>query len=176
MIEMSDLKLTIRRAVPDDASAYAVILGDESVFPGTLQLPYPTEAGWRERLTAKTNEGDIHLVAESNNEIVAHAMIFGNPQMRRRHACALGISVIGHAQGKGVGSALMKAMTDYADQWTTFLRIELTVFADNTNAIALYKKFGFEQEGLLRQYALRSGRFDDVITMARFNKNQAVVK
>jgi len=29
---------------------------------------------------------------------------------------------------------------------------------------------------LLRQYALRSGRFDDVITMARFNKNQSVVK
>ena len=61
------MKLTIRRAVPDDASAYAVILGDESVFPGTLQLPYPTEAGWRERLTAKTNEGDIHLVWHSPN-------------------------------------------------------------------------------------------------------------
>ena len=40
---MSDLKLTIRRAVPDDAAAYALILGDDSVFPGTLQLPYPTE-------------------------------------------------------------------------------------------------------------------------------------
>ena len=173
---MSDLKLTIRRAVPDDESAYAVILGDESVFPGTLQLPYPTEAGWRERLTAKTNEGDIHLVAESDNEIVAHAMLFGVPQMRRRHACVLGISVIGYAQGKGVGSALMKALIDYADNWTTFLRIELTVFADNTHAITLYKKFGFEQEGVLRNYSLRNGRFDDVITMARFNKNQAVVQ
>jgi putative acetyltransferase len=85
-------------------------------------------------------------------------------------------SVIGHAQGKGVGSALMKALIDYADNWTTFLRIELTVYADNTNAIALYKKFGFEQEGLLRHYGLRSGSFDDVITMARFNKNQAVVQ
>ena len=103
-------------------------------------------------------------------------MLFGVPQMRRRHACVLGISVIGHAQGKGVGSALMKALIDYADNWTTFLRIELTVYADNTNAIALYKKFGFEQEGVLRNYSLRNGRFDDVITMARFNKNQAVVQ
>ena len=88
----------------------------------------------------------------------------------------LGISVIGHSQGKGVGTALMKAMTDYADQWTTFLRIELSVYTDNANAIALYKKFGFEQEGVLRHYGLRNGRFDDVISMARFNKNQAVVQ
>ena len=173
---MNELKLTIRRAVPDDAAAYALILGDDSVFPGTLQLPYPTEPLWKERLSAKANEGDIHLVAESDNEIVAHAMLFGVPQMRRRHACVLGISVIGHAQGKGVGSALMKALIDYADNWTTFLRIELTVFADNTHAITLYKKFGFEQEGVLRNYSLRNGRFDDVITMARFNKNQAVVQ
>jgi putative acetyltransferase len=101
-------------------------------------------------------------------------MIFGNPQMKRRHACAIGITVIGHAQGKGVVSALMKAMTDYAEPWTTFLRIELTVFADNTNAIALYKKFGFEQEGLLRNYILRNGRFEDVNAMARLNLKQAM--
>lgn len=100
----------------------------------------------------------------------------GNQRMRRRHSCLLGISVIGPAQGKGVGTAMMKAITEYADKWTTFTRIELTVFADNSNAISLYKKFGFEEEGLLRHYALRNGRFEDVISMARFNKNQAVVK
>jgi putative acetyltransferase len=90
---MSDLKLTIRRAVPDDAAAYALILGDDSVFPGTLQLPYPTEPLWKERLTAKANEGDIHLVAESDNKIFANAMLFGVPQMRRRHACVLAKTV-----------------------------------------------------------------------------------
>jgi putative acetyltransferase len=87
-----------------------------------------------------------------------------------------GLAVIGHAQGKGVGSALLKAMIDYADSWTTFLRIELTVYADNAKAIALYKKFGFEQEGVLRNYSLRNGRFEDVLTMARFNPNQALAK
>ena len=71
---------------------------------------------------------------------------------------------------------MMKAITEYVDKWTTFTRIELTVFADNTNAISLYKKFGFEEEGLLRHYALRNGRFEDVISMARFNKNQVFVE
>jgi putative acetyltransferase len=176
MNDMSDLKLTIRRAVPDDAAGYCALMGDEVVFPGTLQLPYPTETHWRERISGKATEGDIHLVAVKGSEIVGSAGVIGHTQMRRRHACVLGISVIGHAQGKGVGSALMKALIDYADNWTTFLRIELTVYADNTNAITLYKKFGFEQEGLLRNYSLRNGRFEDVITMARFNPNQAVAK
>ena len=176
MIEMSDLKFSIRRAVPDDAAGYCELMGDESVFPGLLQLPYPTEAAWRERLSSKSNEGDILLVAVDNGEVIGHISLFGNTRMRRRHVAILGLAVIGHSQGKGVGTALMKAMTDYADQWTTFLRIELSVYTDNANAIALYKKFGFEQEGVLRHYGLRNGRFDDVISMARFNKNQAVVQ
>ncbi len=172
---MSDLNVTIRRAVPDDAQGYCDLMGDEAVYPGTLQLPYPTEMNWRERLSGKTSEGDLKLVAVAEGEIVGAASIIGYTQMRRRHVCALGISVIGQAQGQGVGKALMKALTEYADHWTTFLRIELTVYSDNLNAIALYKKFGFEQEGVLRNYALRKGCFADVISMARFNPSQAVV-
>ena len=139
---MSDLKISIRRAEPNDAAGYCELMRNEDVFAGLLQLPYPTETAWRERLTSKSNEGDILLVAVDKGEVIGQISLFGNTQMRRRHAAIFGLSVIGHAQGKGVGSALMKAMIDYADRWTTFLRIELTVYADNASAIALYKKFG----------------------------------
>ena len=73
------------------------------------------------------------------------------------------------AQGQGVGSALMAALMDYADRWAAVLRIELTVFADNARAVALYQKFGFVQEGLLRAYGLRAGRYQDTLTMARLH-------
>ena len=49
------------------------------------------------------------------------------------------------------------------------LRIELTVFADNAGAIRLYERHGFKREGYHRGYALRSGRYDDVVTMARWH-------
>jgi putative acetyltransferase len=176
MIDMSDLKISIRRAEPNDAAGCCELMRNEDVFAGLLQLPYPTETAWRERLSSKSNEGDILLVAVDNSEVIGQISLFGNTQMRRRHAAMFGLAVIGHAQGKGVGSALLKAMIDYADSWTTFLRIELTVYADNAKAIALYKKFGFEQEGVLRNYSLRNGRFEDVLTMARFNPNQALAK
>ena len=176
MIDMSDLKFSIRRAVSDDAKGFCELMEDESVFSGLLQMPFPTESSWKDRIGSRSNEGDLQLVAVSEGKLISTVGVVGNQRMRRRHSCLLGISVIGPAQGKGVGTAMMKAITEYADKWTTFTRIELTVFADNTNAISLYKKFGFEEEGLLRHYALRNGRFDDVISMARFNPNQAVAK
>ena len=42
-----------------------------------------------------------------------------------------------------------------------------TVFADNLRAIRLYQRFGFEQEGVLRNYAFRAGAFADAHLMAR---------
>ncbi|NDA71910.1 MAG: GNAT family N-acetyltransferase [Betaproteobacteria bacterium] len=45
--------------------------------------------------------------------------------------CSLGISVVSRAHGQGVGTTLMARLTEFADKWTTYLRIELTVFSDN---------------------------------------------
>jgi putative acetyltransferase len=69
--------------------------------------------------------------------------------------------------GRGVGSALMQAMIDQADRWLGLKRLELTVWTDNHRAIALYERFGFEREGVLRDYALRDGVFVDALAMAR---------
>ncbi len=70
-------------------------------------------------------------------------------------------------QGRGVGSALMRAVIDLADKWLNLTRIELTVYTDNEPAIALYRKFGFQIEGTLRNYAFRDGEFVSAYVMAR---------
>jgi L-phenylalanine/L-methionine N-acetyltransferase len=70
---------------------------------------------------------------------------------------------------QGVGNALMLALLDYADRWALLLRIELTVYADNARAIALYRRHGFAVEGTHRAYALRDGAFVDALAMARLH-------
>jgi putative acetyltransferase len=79
----------------------------------------------------------------------------------------LGMGVATAWQGKGVGSKLLAAALDIADNWMNLRRVELSVYADNEGAIALYRKFGFETEGLFRDYAVRDGVFVDALSMAR---------
>jgi len=74
----------------------------------------------------------------------------------------------------GVGTALMKALLDIADNWLMLVRVELTVFEDNERAIHLYEKLGFEKEGLMRLAAIslaaiRNGKYENQYIMARIN-------
>jgi putative acetyltransferase len=166
------MSITIRRAAPKDAAAYARILGDPGVYPGLMQLPYTNEDLWRTRLADSCEPGkaDLLLCAETDGEVVGTSGLHPvGVALRRRHAMMLGISVAREAQGRGVGTALMGAMCDYADRWAGVLRLELTVYVDNAAAIALYRKFGFVVEGTHRAYALRDGAYADVYAMARLH-------
>jgi L-phenylalanine/L-methionine N-acetyltransferase len=164
--------ITVRRASVKDAAAYARVMGHPEVFPQLLQVPFNDEEVWKARLAENTAPGktDLHLVAELDGEVVGNCGLHASsPQLRRRHAMALGIAVAHEAHGRGVGSALMRAMCDYADNWVQALRMELTVFTDNHRAIALYRKFGFVLEGTHRGYAMRHGEYVDVHSMARWH-------
>ena len=164
--------LTLRSIQAHDAPAIAQLMSDPEVFANMLQLPYPTEEAWTQRLSAPQTGHGLQLVALQGGQVLGFASLHSaGPQVRRRHAVILGISVARHAHGQGVGSALMRALTEYADQWGHILRIELTVFADNARAIALYERFGFEHEGRLKGFALRNGQYSDGLSMARLHPN-----
>jgi len=176
---MQNAQIIIRRQTQQDAAALARILGDMDVLPNLMQLPYTSEEVWKARLAepARPGSNDISLVAERGGQVVGSAGLFSpGLQVRRRHVSALGISVAREAQTQGVGSALMQALCDYADRWAQILRIELTVFADNTHAVALYQRFGFEHEGRHRGYALRDGIYTDVFSMARLHPAPPLIR
>jgi putative acetyltransferase len=160
------MSYTIRRAGPEDADALTAVYSDPSVIAGTLQLPYATPLLWRERLAAADSR--IHLVACDGRVIVGNLGMHTNPTTpRRKHAAGLGMGVISAHQRKGVGSQLLAAAIDLADNWYGITRLELSVFVDNEAGVALYTKFGFAIEGTLRAYALRNGAYVDTYTMAR---------
>ncbi len=166
------MTITIRRARPDDAAAIAVMMDQPVVYANLMQMPFASEESHRTRIIEGLAPGksDLSLVAEKDGKVVGSSGLHPvGPGSRRRHVVMLGISVAAEAQRQGAGSALMQAMCDYADRWLGALRIELTVYVDNAGAIALYRKFGFETEGRHRGYALRDGRYVDVLAMARLH-------
>ena len=168
------MSLIIRRAKASDAAAIAEQFSDPDVYGGTLQLPFPSEELWAQRLAGNNPP------APGSNEIVLTAVVADKPvalaglhpvgaSVRRRHVMSLGITVAKPHQGQGVGDALMTALLDYADNWAQILRIELTVFHDNQRAIRLYERHGFAPEGRFKAYALRDGAYTDVLAMARLH-------
>jgi putative acetyltransferase len=168
------MAIVVRRATTRDAAAFARMMGDPAVYAGLMQLPYPSEEMWSQRLAELLLPGktDVMLVAELDDRVAGSCGLHPvGPALRRRHVMMLGISVAPEVQRRGVGSALMAAMCDYADRWAGILRLELTVYADNLPALALYRRFGFEVEGRHRAYALRDGCYVDALGMARLHPN-----
>jgi putative acetyltransferase len=166
---------TLRRARSSDAEAFVRMMEEPAVYAQLLQLPFPDVEAWRTRLSsqaaaAAAQGSDLHLVAEVDGAVIASAGLSAvGTSPRRRHAMHLGMSVSLPWQGKGIGSALMAALCDYADNWLGVLRIELGVYADNERAQALYRRFGFELEGRQRAHALRNGQLVDTLMMARLH-------
>jgi L-phenylalanine/L-methionine N-acetyltransferase len=160
------VNVEIRRVEPGDYKAVCAVHAQPNALAGTLQLPFPSEEAWKERL-AKFGERDFGLVARIEGEIVGMLSLQVSPRLRRAHVGDLGMAVHDKWAGKGIGSALMKAAIELADNWLNLTRLELTVYTDNEPALRLYKKLGFEIEGTHRKYAFRDGGYVDAYTMAR---------
>ena len=162
--------MQVRKARVADAECFARMMADPGVYPQLLQMPYGDADLWRQRLTemCAAGKGDLLLVVEVGGQVAGSAGLHStSASPRRRHAMGLGIQVQPRWQGRGVGALLMQSLCDYADRWLGLTRIELTVYTDNQRAQALYRRFGFVEEGVHRGYALRDGVFVDALSMAR---------
>jgi putative acetyltransferase len=157
--------IVIRAQGPEDIPDLTEAFNQPRAVWGTLQLPYVSVDARRARNAASAS-GTIRLVAVVDGKAVG-AISLQRFENRRAHVGAIGMGVHDAYAGRGVGSALMAAVIDLADRWLNLKRLELEVWADNVPAIALYEKFGFEREGLLRAEGFRDGAYADSLAMAR---------
>jgi putative acetyltransferase len=161
--------ITIRSLDPKaDLAAWTALHNQLPVASGTLRIPYTPESEWARRFEQR-NEGRA-LIVELDGEIVGGGA-FWIGQGRRRYTGAFGMSVDSRYHGQGIGSTLLAAIVDLADNWYNLRRLELEVHADNPAGIALYEKFGFEIEGIYRNYSYRNGEFVDALAMARLRRD-----
>ena len=163
---MSVREVVIRHSEPEDYRAVHLVYCSPNAMAGTLELPFSSEQDWREKLSGREDD-NVTLVACVDGEVVGHLalMVYANPGTR--HSGHFGIAVRDDWLGKGVGTRLMEACVDLADNWLALTRLDLRVYVDNAPAIALYGKFGFEREGTHRRFAFRNGEYVDAHVMAR---------
>jgi len=139
------------------AALFAAVAGERT---GIATEP-PVDIGERAAQFARTAAGSV--VAVAGCQVVGLLHIDASP-----HGFGeLGMLVDRGWRGRGVGSALIRAAISWARD-RGLHKLCLEVFAHNTVAIALYRKYGFVEEGRRTgQYRRASGELWDSIVMGR---------
>lgn len=159
--------LIVRPAIPRDAESF--VEGYRSVaaerrFLQVEEVHTPPRV-YRRRFRRSWTPDAAHLLAVEGDRVVGSLSIRRDAEPPTRHVATLGMFVVADRRRRGIGSALMAEALRWARQHRV-LRIELTVYPHNEAASALYRKFGFGEEGRLVRHAKKSYGYEDEILMA----------
>jgi RimJ/RimL family protein N-acetyltransferase len=169
--------VTIRTAQPDDAApllAYVRSVAAETPFfimeADEFDFSDEQERQWiQDHLDGP---GTLVLLAEVSGEVVGSLSFENGPHRRIAHRGTFGFSVAKDWRGKGIGTALLQILIDWAKDNPLIEKIGMAVCANNERAIRVYRKLGFVEEGRRpREMKLGPGQYVDDILMYRFVKS-----
>jgi RimJ/RimL family protein N-acetyltransferase len=109
--------------------------------------------------------GNPQFVAVDDGKVIGWCDIRRDAVPVYHHSGHLGMGVAKDFRGRGIGQQLIEATLQQAKA-NGFERIELSVYAKNTRARALYEKVGFKIEGTRIRGKKADGEYDDVHMMA----------
>jgi ribosomal protein S18 acetylase RimI-like enzyme len=125
-----------------------------------------TAAVYRRRFRRSWNDDEAHIVAVEGGRVVGYVMVGRDRNPVTRHVASLGLAVAADRRRRGIGTALLLE----AIRWGRAVGVEkllLSVYPDNVPAIALYRRFGFVDEGRLSRQSRKSyGDVDEILMAA----------
>jgi RimJ/RimL family protein N-acetyltransferase len=169
------MKLEIRDAKPADSSSllkYLEKLLSEPDHNGPLlagEFNRTNEEQIKIIESFQSEPNSVCFIAEQNNEIVGEINLRGNQRKALQHCAVLGMSVDREHRGKGIGTKLLSHALVWATNSKIIERLELVVLTTNLQAIDMYRRAGFAEEGIRRK-AIKFGasNYIDDILMAKF--------
>lgn len=112
------------------------------------------------------SNGPVYYAVE-NGKVVGWCDVFPEENPRQNHRGGMGMGILPEHRGQGIGRKLVLAVLDHCKR-IGLEKVELHVYTTNLPAIALYKKLGFEQEGLIKKYRKVDGQYFDCLAMGKF--------
>lgn len=161
-------RVRLRRMGPEDASDVVRMRRDPEVQAQLFSERPPTvdeHLRWLAEIGARGDRHEFMIVDRASGRSVG-TIGLSHIDPRHRHA-EYGV-VIGDpgARGKGFASEASRLLLDYAFGALGLHRVYLHVLVGNEPALRLYRRVGFEPEGVLREHVWKGGGFRDVAVMA----------
>ncbi|MGE5560623.1 MAG: N-acetyltransferase family protein [Chloroflexota bacterium] len=160
--------IVIRPAEAGDAAGLLRLSNDiraEGVYY-VAEEPRLSVEEYSEYLQALDKDRNLVLAACDDTRIVGTITAISGYLRKTRHVAELGIGIAAGYRNAGIGAALLATAIDWC-RGRGFIRLELSVFASNERAIALYRRFGFCEEGRRRAKYAIDGRYVDEVLMGR---------
>jgi RimJ/RimL family protein N-acetyltransferase len=171
------LPFTVRVARPDDVQAVlniqrTAIAESEDYFvrtPEELDSSRQEAAATLAGLLSRDN--CLWLVAEREGEVIGSLDFHGGEFARIRHVGSFGVTVRADFRNHGVGKGLVEMLLLWATSHPYIEKLTTNLFTNNTRAVALFNRFGFQSEGRRhREFLVAPGRYLDSILLAKWIK------
>ncbi|MBK1809802.1 GNAT family N-acetyltransferase [Clostridium sp. YIM B02505] len=164
-------EISIREAIKEDAKTiidFYNIVGGETAFLSFGKNEFIRELKDYENYLEGVHkeENSIIFLATIEDKIVGIASINSNQKARTKHVGILGIVVAKEFCGLGLGNKMIEYLIQWAKANKITKKISLVTREDNIKAIKLYKKFGFEVEGVLKADNYINGVYYNTLMMS----------
>jgi UDP-4-amino-4,6-dideoxy-N-acetyl-beta-L-altrosamine N-acetyltransferase len=161
-------RLILRAIEEDDLPLIAGWRNDPGVyefFYEYIPISRRQQAIWYE--SQLKNPKEINLVVSTPEGKAIGTVSIYNIDFRNRKA-EWGRILIGDAdfRGCGFGSMIEAMVLQYAFEHLNLHKLYCEVLEDNTIALSLYKKFGFKEEGVLREHIFKNGTYVNVVVLS----------
>lgn len=124
----------------------------------------PSYEHMRNFVTGLIRDNDIQVYAVLDDKVVGWCDITRKKRDVFSHTGSLGMGIIKQYRGKGLGSRMMDECIKQAKA-NGIEKVCLEVYSHNAAGIALYKKFGFIQEGVKLKEVKMDGKYFDNVVM-----------
>jgi len=159
----------------DDLERYVKWLSDIEItrWLGTVSnvVTLANERAWIENTTKATDQYHFGIVLREENRLLGGVSLMDGQLIDR--SATLGI-FIGEAEdrSKGYGAETIRLLVDYCFRWLGLRNIDLHVSSGNAQAIACYKKAGFQEYGRRHGAVFAGGQWYDDILMGTLAENR----
>lgn len=158
--------IEIRPARAGDAASFRrmwAAIVEEGRYVRSERVTHPVRE-YRRRFRRASSGREAQIVAVQGDRVVGHLFVQRERHPVTSHVATLGIAVAADQRGRGIGSGLMTEAILWAHD-AGVQKIVLSVYPHNTGAIALYRKYGFVEEGRLARQSRKAYGYEDEILM-----------
>ena len=111
------------------------------------------------------SENSLLLIAEYDNEIVGNIDLTGSRSKIMEHTALIGMGILKEWRNSGLGTIFLKSTIEWARGNPTLELIWLQVYTENELGLNLYRKMGFEENGIIKNYFKHASKYFDKLTM-----------